>query len=265
MIYEPYHIQYTYGDVFRIKPLGDSHIDSTTCDKKALIAYLEDSDDKTYLLGLGDLADLILPKDIKRYQKEEDGTKGSAVADEAVDMLEEFFIKYYHGQYLGFMLGNHEYSVLKYHGSHVSRRLARRLNTKSLGIQCMLNMFFREENGRGRKLRIYAHHGFGGNNRSYGGNITKFSNHAQAYEADLCFYGHVHGRDIKKLANIRIINNEIVSEHKWVFICGGFKKVFHISDVPTFEELRGFNPNSIGCYTVSVQPDHKWFKISSDI
>lgn len=62
------HIPYAYGETIKLKRISDLHIGSPLFDKKGLLDYLSDVDDKTYIVGNGDLMDSIIVTD-KRYKK----------------------------------------------------------------------------------------------------------------------------------------------------------------------------------------------------
>lgn len=265
MIVHEFRIPYQYGQTFTLKPAFDWHVGHRYCDIRALRAYLADGIDNPncYIVTGGDLADSIVVTD-KRYLKSTDGTQSGAVINEQYEMLLNL-LKPYKGRIIGIGFGNHEDTLLARSGFHMSRQLAKELDTVSLGLQWAIRILFRENSGRGRSLVVYGHHGFGGGARTEGADITKFSNHASGYEADIFCYGHTHKRQKAEIERIGLVGNKLVAKPKRIFICGSFLKTFSSTDEPTWTEKMGFKPNRLGGVNIFIKPNHNWLEISSDV
>ena len=264
MIPHEYRIPYKYGDTIRIKPLYDIHYGNKYCDTRALNAYLSDCDDKTYIIGGGDSIDAVITKDIKRYMKHSDGTDTDAVIDEQVDGLHKILAPY-KDNIIGMMDGNHEHTMVKYHGTNPIKRLCEKLECTHLGYSFLMKMFFRESDGRGRSVVIRAHHGWGGGSRTQGGEITKYSKDMANYEADIFLYGHGHKLQSNRTVKFGVSGKKIVSKPQYLFLCGSFLKSFSLTTDATYAEVAGYPPIEVGGINISIKPDSKWLKIESDV
>lgn len=257
MIPIEYRIKYKLNQAITIKPLFDSHVGNAYSDVKALKKYLADTPNglkNTYLIGGGDLMDDVIVKDAKRYQKHVDATKSDAVVDEQIDMMEELLLPY-KGRIIGLGTGNHEETINKYCATNPTRRLARRLDTVSLGIQWMVKLVLTwEGGGRGRTVVIRGHHGWGGGTRTMGGDLTKFEKDMNYWDADLFLYGHVHRRKIDSFDRIGLSGMKFVPKPKHLVVCGTFLKTFSLTDEATYSEMKGYPPVRIGGVDIDITP-----------
>ena len=87
--------------------------------------------------------DSIITKDIKRYTKGNDVTESDAIIDEQIAMGYAI-LKPYRDKMIGWGMGNHEESVLKYHGTDPTQRMADLLGTKHLGYSGLLRLILSE-------------------------------------------------------------------------------------------------------------------------
>jgi len=163
-------IPYKYGDTIQIKPLFDIHYGNPLCDVQALKTYLEDSDDKTYFFGGGDMMDSIVTTD-RRYAKSSDATGGDAIIDEQVEGLFAI-LEPYRDKIIGLGRGNHEDTIVKKCGTDPAWRLCAKLDVEYLGYSGLIRLRFREKSGRGRTVVIRWHHGWSGGARTPGASIT---------------------------------------------------------------------------------------------
>jgi hypothetical protein len=250
-----YRIPYEYGDEITLKPLFDIHKGPRAHDRKAFRAFLEDSDDKTYFLGGGDAMDAIIVTD-KRYQKSSDGTVSDEIIDEQEDQLYED-LKDYKDRIIGLGVGNHEEVIIKKCNTNPIKRLCKRLSTPEhkvhyLAKSGLVKLLFRETKGRGRKVVIRYHHGWGGGTRTEGGSLTKYSKDVKHYECDIGLYGHDH----KKMAGDKLVNKPI-----HIGLCGTFLKTFLVGDDITYSDSGGFPPVAVGGVKFTIKPAREWVKI----
>jgi len=166
-------VYYTYGESYIIKPVFDVHWGATACDENAFRAFLEDSDDKTLFLFGGDLFDAIIVND-RRYRKSKDKTISDAIIDENVNEMVDI-LKPYADRIIGIGSGNHEDTIVKNCGTDPIGRLCKHLNVENLGYSGLIRLMFSTKTGRGRKVIIRYHHGWGGGSRTQGADLTKFS------------------------------------------------------------------------------------------
>jgi predicted phosphodiesterase len=268
LILHEHHISYDHvGDTLTLKPLADAHLGSRYCDVKSLKAYLSEGydDPKCYVIVLGDLLDAVITKDMKRYTKGADASPGDDILDYQIGVAEEL-LKPYGDRIIGIGMGNHESSILKYHGTHLTRRLAKELNTVSLGYSALVRIRFEHASGgRVKTLEIRYHHGWGGGSRTQGADLTKFSRDMMYWDADLFLFGHVHRRQSDKVDRLSWTTGRLVSKPKRMFICGTFLKTLSETDEPTYSEEKGYPPVSIGGVNIKIRVTKDWLDITSDV
>jgi len=256
-------LTYRLGDTFILKPLADWHIGSKLCDKQALFRYLADIDDRTLLVGLGDLLDSIIVKDI-RYRKHLDDTKSLAIVDEQLEYVAHI-LEPYKSKIIGLGRGNHEDVIAQRCGTDPVRRLAVRLGTESLGYSWVVKLKFEHESGgRVRKLLIRGHHGWGAGSRTQGYSITKYSREAMVWDCDIFLYGHDHKKQQDVIDRMVVSGKGWQTRPKYMFFCGTFKRVYTNDDLSTWEETKGFQPAPIGGVNIFIRLTEKWFYILSD-
>jgi len=255
ILHEHKTIPYKYGNVFKIKPVFDVHLGNRYCDERAFKKYLDDSDDKTYFVIGGDLLDSVITKDVKRYMKHSDATESDAIIDEQIDMAYEY-LKPHEDRILGIGSGNHENAISKYCGTNPARRLAKMLNTVSLGYSWILRLRFRMKAGRGRTVCIRGMHGWGGGSRTQGADLTKYSKDISYWgNVQVFMYGHVHRNQFDRIDRLAWRGKGLVSEPKWILICGTFLKTYSLSDEATYSEEKGYPPIAVGSPYLLVKPE----------
>ena len=264
MIVTEYRIPYKYGDSIRLKPVFDIHYGNAYCDTRALKDYLADSDDKTYFLGGGDSIDAIITRDMKRYMKHSDATETDAVIDEQVDGLYEILAPY-QDRFIGLMDGNHEHTIVKYHGTNPIKRLCEKMGCEHLGYSSLIKLVFTEEGSRIRTVIVRTHHGWGGGSRTQGADLTKFSRDVGHWDADIFLYGHTHRRVSDTIERLGISGKKLIARPKYVFVCGSFLKTLSLTPDATYSEVAGYPPIAIGGVNITIKPDNKWVKVESDV
>ena len=260
-------VEYEYGETFNLKPIADVHLGSRACDVRAFKEFLEDSDEKTLFLGIGDLLDCIIVKDVKRYRKSGDATEGDAVVDEQIDRAEEI-LRPYKDRIIGLGHGNHEDTIIKVAGTNPIKRLCKRLDVPFLGYSGLVRLIFCKDikhGGMGRTVVIRYHHGWGGGSRTQGADLTKFSKDISYWDADVYLYGHVHRQQTDSIDRLGLCGNTLISKPKIICICGTFLKTYLNDHNPTYSEIKGYPPTSIGGVCVTIKPHRKWVKMKSFI
>lgn len=265
MVIHEVRILYVYGDEFTIKPLADAHLGNKYCDVKAIKEYLSETNENTRIIGTGDGVDAIITRDLKRYMKHSDATETDAIIDEQTDGIYQMLFPYKE-KIIGLMDGNHEHSILKYHGTSITKRLCDRLGCKYLGYSCFVRVVFHEaDGGRVRTVMIYAHHGWGGGSRTQGADLTKFSKHASNIDADIFLYSHVHRRQSDQIARLGAVGKHAVAKPKHIFICGTFLKTLSDTADATYAEIAGYPITSIGNINIKIKPTKSWVDVTSDV
>jgi len=263
MIVTTYRIPYKYGQTIKIKPIFDLHSGNTSFDKPALKKFLADSDEDTYFIGGGDMADAIVVKDI-RYRKSGDSTEGDDIIDEQVEELHDL-LSPYQDRIIGLGDGNHEKTIRLKCGTNMTKRLCKRFGVTHLGYSWLVRLIFRENKGRGRMVVLRGHHGWGGGSRTQGADLTKYSRDLQYWDADIFLYGHVHRKQSDRVPRIGLVGEKMISKPKLMGICGTFLKTYSNTANSTYSEESGYPPTEIGGITVNIKPIEKWVKYWIDV
>ena len=268
MIVTTHKVNYTYGQSFNLKPIADVHLGASACDVKAFKEFLEDSDENTLFLGIGDLLDCIIVKDLKRYRKSSDDSLGDSIVDEQIDRAEEL-LKPYKDRIIGLGHGNHEDTIIKVCGTNPIKRLCKRLDVPFLGYSGLVRLLFSDTSktrkGRSRTVVIRYHHGWGGGSRTQGADLTKFSKDISYWDADVYLYGHVHRQQTDSVTRLGLSGETLISRPKILCICGTFLKTYLNSNNPTYSEIKGYPPVELGGVVVNIKPHRYWVKMKSFI
>lgn len=260
-----FRIQYKYGDVIRIKPIADVHLGNSYCDIKAFQKYLDERDEFTYFLSIGDLHDAIITKDMKRYEKHADDSPTGAILDDQKNRMKGFLQPIADEKRLiGLGDGNHEQTILKYHGTNLTKRLCDDLGVPYLGYSGMIRLLLREKTGRGRKVMIYYHHGHGGGSRTQGADLTKFSKVTAYYDADIYLFGHVHRKQADEIHRLSSSGEKWLAKPRHLAICGTYLRTLSNTTDSTYAEVAGYPPTAIGGVVINIKPVGEWVKIWID-
>lgn len=260
MVIYTHKINYKYGETIKIKPIFDVHLGSTSCDETAFKKYLADSDESTYFIGGGDLLDSIICSDTKRYTKSNDATEGNDIIDQQIEKMYNL-LEPYKEKIIGLTLGNHENTIIKYHGTNPIKRLCKMLDVKFLGYSSLVRLILSENGSRGRTVIFRIHHGWGGGARTIGADLTKFSKDTSYYDADIFLYGHVHKNQSDEIPRLGLAGDKLIARPKVIVLCGTFLKTLSDDEEPTYSELSGYPPVAIGCSTILIRPNTTWVNI----
>lgn len=259
-----HRLTYEYGKKIRLKPIADVHLGNQACDVKAFKEFLQDSDESTLFIGIGDLLDSVIVKD-KRYRKSSDATDGDSIVDEQIDRAEDL-LSPYKNQILGLGDGNHEDTIIRIAGTNPIKRLCKRLDVPFLGFSGLFRLVFSEQKdnqrpSRGRTVIIRYHHGWGGGSRTQGADLTKYSKDIAYWQADIFLYGHVHKKQTDEIPRMGIVGDTLIAKDKQIAICGTFLKTY--TKDTTYSEVKGYPPISVGGVCVEIRPDNKWVQMRS--
>lgn len=254
----------------RLVPTSCQHYGSKRFHKRRFKNFLAEQAaiPQTHFILMGDVFDAIIPADGKRfdpvdldprYLSEPGNTINFAIRDVAADL------EPYKDKILGILMGNHEYEYNRRYGFNLTDVLCERLGVRNLGMSffAWLQLRCNGENGRGRSVRLYGHHGYGGNSKTSGGSITKYERSFMDYNADILVFGHDH--KTWKYQRPRLSVNSkgnLVDSPLTIVCCGTFKRSLSDDALPTWEEKMGFGPQMLKGQTIAITVDsHAWVKI----
>ena len=253
------NITYKYGDIIKVKPLFCMHIGNSECDEKAIRAFLAENDDKnTYFFTGGDSMDCIVPGD-PRYSKDSDGTDKTSVMDEQIHKFIQI-MEPYKKRLLGCGMGNHEWQYHKRAGADPIHAASKALDVPHLGYSGFIVLALREKSGRGRKVIIKWHHGWGGG-RTAGASLTRYEKDMPSWDADIFCYGHDHQSVYRPFPRIGVSGRKIISKDQFLCVCGTFLKTFKVGKETTYGEKAGFRPVNVGGLVINIKPTADWVKM----
>jgi len=271
------------AEPIEIAVYGDVHFEAEGCDHKALKSSLkEDGQHKRYLLFPGDLFDLILPNDLKRFRPSAlkwiitDPNTGRHRdtrdrKDAIVDMLVNDaykLLKPYASRILGIGFGNHERSYIKRGYSDPIAGLITQLNkhtTKDariahLGYSAFLRLVIQpqqhKQRGGTRSITLYYHHGWGGGARTRGATITKYWKHLADYGADIGVYAHDHKSQLDSSIRFELIGRppRVKAKKRLLVLAGTFLRTISDGVDPSYGEEKGYAPENIGRHLIWIKP-----------
>ncbi len=274
------------GDKFTIYPIGDIHAGEVTCDEDLLDKTITKIKEDPYArwIGMGDMANFINMQDprfditqvspwvldsisagSKKKNNSENDRVTYTIASAAIDWLHKR-LSPIADKCLGLSLGNHEETLRLKYENDVCHSLAVKMKVPFLGYCSYLNLCFSRLGGSGSSLVVYTHHGFFAG-RLAGGvalNLERmFISHPQA---DVILVAHGHKRMAVPVPAYRITfrsgKKQILAQTRYAIMTGTFRRSYgEPGGLPTWEERKGFTPNSLGPVTFSYIPDDRLIEV----
>ena len=221
MKYIEFQNDYSKKKDFNYALFSDMHIDAKHCERENLKRNLDYCNEHyDGILINGDTFSCLLPKDLKRFTLANSFSDQDNILDEIIDYVAEF-LKPYAKKIMFVGMGNHETSVLKFHGTNPAARLCRQLkayggNPKFGDYQNIIRFKFNHgENGRVRSYDLWSCHGMGaGAKRSRG--VLEWDLVYGRFDADLYHMGHNHQAGIDTSGSYTTVNRagEFVTKRK---------------------------------------------------
>lgn len=194
-------VEWKRDGAFELLLTSDHHLDSPHSDHELIRAEMERWPDARCAMN-GDLFDLILPRDAKRYMPSAVHPKIlgrddplDAAVELAADVLAPFAARI---DLIGY--GNHEKAAERYHSTDAVRRLLTELAARGVEHRICYGGYtgfldYRIDfGGKSRaRLVVYYHHGSGGSAPVTKGMID-FNRKAAWVDSDVVWLGHKHNR-----------------------------------------------------------------------
>jgi hypothetical protein len=258
--------------LFNFFMCSDLHIGARAFDEDRLkydLDWAVENEAKIFMNG--DIFDLIVPSDRKRYSVSSDKYAATAqvncVLEEAYKILEPYFEHIY-----GIGIGNHESEFIKRHHIDITSILIHEINKKRknttpavhLGYTGFIRLNFKHTTGGARRnFDIFYNHGQGGNAEVTRGMIDL--NRYQTKGCDLIWLGHKHKCISAPLDNYIYLSssNTIISKVKRGLITGCYKKDIVEYDIaekgyqPDYSEEKMRTTQNQGGAMLSIKIDTK--------
>lgn len=250
----PSDITIKHGGSFRIVCYGDVHYGAAGCNVKrfeesVLEKYADD--ESVYFLNLGDTFDCITPKDYRHRLHEiaEEFRACEDIVDKQVEGFADLWNKYKIApeRLLGTAHGNHEDSILKYHGSNPTERFCYLTKQRNLGYSFFLRLRVRRGTAK-FPLVIFGSHGFAGG-RMAGASVNTYTNFAFRHPgADIYLFGHNHRKWSQRVATIspNWLAHEQSDKSIIVGNTGTYMMTNGTTSAPSYSERAGMYPVELG-------------------
>lgn len=249
-----------WGEPVHITLLSDLHVESSVCDIAGLQRLLRDraSLPNHSVVILGDLVDMVGPRDLKRYRQscripEMSGRDDwiNVLIDHVVETLSIEGITY---DFFG--IGNHEDEWLKRHGLDILSIVAHKLGAVRCGYSGIADYRIIPR-GRSKHLRFRLgwHHG------AWGGRHAKGFMGAKEWAFrfpgwDVYAYGHCHSSRIDPEVAWEVRGKELVERRITLVNCGSWTQPLDGKDarVTHYTERRGHPPQPRTAPLVKIVP-----------
>ena len=193
------------SDEFSFFPIGDIHVGASNCaeDKIRKLVKLIQSKKNAYWISGGDACDAVILNDTKRFDPtvlpgwmlENQGAE--KVRKNLTDMLSAQQNRLYElmdpirDRCLGFIEGNHEYSIMKHHNRNFLAEMCEHFNCPDLTDCAFIRLKFDRKGGHTDVVRMFISHGHGGG-RTSGAEPNILHRLAADKEVDIILKGHSH-------------------------------------------------------------------------
>jgi len=251
------------SDVFRIIPIGDTHLGHIATDEKLVQRTIDRvKEPDTYWIGLGDICDSIGRTD-KRHTEESLAPWCHGVnrvfkqqRDKAVEMFQPIGDKC-----LGYIMGNHE-EKLEAHGTDLYYSVLEGIvdnddESLAMGMSGFLVLKFQRSNGDRKggtqTFVFYLHHGAGGG-RKMGSKAIRLEDLPSSYDADIYIMGHTHTKlafPAQRLVPTR--TGKLKERELWLCNTGGFMRNT-VESTTTYSERAMFKPLPLGSIEIELRP-----------
>ncbi len=163
------------SEIYEIIPIGDTHIGTRNCAETPLKNLVREigNNNRAYVIFGGDLHDAITPQDIGRFDFESlpdwmvEGDalntreKLNDIITQQADRVCKIFDPIPRERIIGAVLGNHEFSILKYSGRALHKSFCKKMNIADLDDEALIRLRFKRVN-HVTTIIIYIRHGYGG-------------------------------------------------------------------------------------------------------
>jgi hypothetical protein len=256
-------------DIVRIKPLFDIHAGHRHVDYKKFEHICKEikNDPNYYAIGGGDYGEFINRKD-RRHQESMVANFCLGV-DDVAKKQQEYLLDHLEpikDKFIALLRGNHENTIQKHYGYDIMSRITAGLNAyeRYLGFGGFVRLKFFLYGKLTSTFVFYLHHGFGGG-RLAGGHALTLQRQFLWNDADVILLGHRHIKHRIEMQVRKPVGSRVLTLQKVAAFCGAFKSDSISNDVTeSWEDEKGFPPNSSGGYIVDISPYHKFVRIVED-
>jgi hypothetical protein len=210
----------------------------------------------SHFICLGDLFDMIVPSDNRRFQpsRVRETLQGT---DDFIDKAIDEALQMY-GSFPWIMMGNgnHCNEVLRRHYTNPMARLASKLRVPFGGFSGYLRVRIRTGKGTVRwNLVILYHHG------GSSGPVTKGLPWAQRFcsgfaDWDIFAYAHNHQCHVHQEAYLHLAekHDKLIKRNRYIVNTGTFLDGYEQGESPSYVEVKGYKPVAIAAPLIKLVP-----------
>lgn len=242
------------SDTLHVIPLSDVHTGmfNTEYDKvETLVGWVKDTPN-TYLYGLGDLADAIVPTD-KRFDfdslhpkfRNRVGDLPVAQVEYLADLFEPIADKM-----IAFIPGGHEDVIKRRHFFDMNKELSTRVGVPE--GHDLTFMRFRFKQFHSANLLLLATHGYVAGRRR-GNKVNQLEDLSRNYEADIYTVGHSHDLFHTASPRFRVAGNEMQLEERHFANTGTFLSSTKLN-THCYAESKMYPPAFVGHQIIDIKP-----------
>lgn len=257
-------IPYTSDVVFHINFLGDLHLGSRHCQKKAFLQDVDRIKEDPYGLWIstGDNLDAIVPSDSKRFRAEEVDPDYLPHLNRMGVYQRDQYLRYVDpikDKCLGVIDGNHEMELGKRTYVNLTADIAMELGVPYLSDTALIRLTFARMEGDKRicsdNLIIYACHGHAFGKHS-GTPLNRMEQMAGLVDADMYICGHAHKKAVSKSCKVGITSKgkaALVNKPQLFGVAGCFTTVYE-EDTSGYAQRSQYGQTDVGSLMVSFRP-----------
>jgi hypothetical protein len=265
---------WTRDQTLRVVPISDAHVGAGACDENRLVRCVESvrSDPAARWLGLGDYCDFINRSD-PRYSPSslaswvtvaDTGDLARAQRDRFLSITKPIADKC-----LVLVEGNHETAIARHYVRSIYSEIVTGVREAAgwpdthklaLGYTGWLRLVFRrakddaDRRGGTSRIDIKLHHGHGGGKLA-GGKALNLERMLWTNDADLLMVGHTHISGWQQSAVEELdAHGHIRHRTRYGVHCGTFLRSTHPDGAPTYSEIAGYLPLTVGGVEVILKP-----------
>jgi hypothetical protein len=249
------------GEPIYLIPFGDIHKESYLHDAHHWKKFLDWAGKKkrAYFLGMGDYCEISSATErIVLGNPQLHETTSTRLERFYLDCVGSFEkdIKFMDGKLIGLLEGNH-YSMLS-NGATTTMELARRMNTKYLGVCSLIRLSFHYKT-HNASIDIFAHHGKGGS-RLVGAKLNNVQQMAEIARANIYLMGDIHAKvagDADKFELKHGKGGLRMRKIKEIYARTGSFTKGYVENEPSYVVDSLLNPTNIGVIKIELTPQRE--------
>ena len=259
-------------DLFKLFLLGDIHSGTIYCAEKKIKQQVQVIKDDPFArwIGMGDYADLILPRDPRwEWGIVADWVKPSNIVEDQCRWVEDLF-KPIVDKCVGLLGGNHEEQVPKYYSYDFMYNLTQRLGVPYLGYSCFVRFAFARITGASfdvHSFKGHFTHGSGAPQTEGGKRMNLKKSMDDFADCDIYATAHIHDLLVaeKPYLTINLADPpRIVDKHRCGAITGSWFETYKQGVRPSYAEKKRYSPTPIGCPVFLIDPSRDQMSVFSN-